>query len=132
MWRQLFSISSIFTKGWGQSQSLLSTPPLERIIPLGHSARASCHRCHETIVHSLHPIVRIPALFTRVNSDDSFHVIKWEKVTVRPRGIGEALQYTFTAISKLNFKHIYLKFLRTRTTSSDLCLRTQLAMSISP
>jgi hypothetical protein len=38
---------------------------------------------------------------------------------------------TFMAISKLNFKHAYLK-LFLRTTSSDLCLRTQLAMSISP
>jgi hypothetical protein len=37
----------------------------------------------------------------------------------------------FIAISKLNFKHTYLKFFL-RTTSSDLCLRTQLAMSISP
>ncbi len=39
----------MFTNTWGQSQSHLGTPPLERII-----ARAICHHCHETILHSLH------------------------------------------------------------------------------
>ncbi len=38
---------------------------------------------------------------------------------------------TIMTFSKVNFKHIYLKLLL-MITSSDLCSRTQLAMSISP
>jgi hypothetical protein len=65
----------MFINRWGQRQSPLGTPHLERIIPLGHSARASWHRGHETILHSLHLNVQIAALFARDCSGKPFHAL---------------------------------------------------------